>query len=221
MSSPLPLPETDPGASESVLERSMRGARLAPEAYSGKRAATRDRLMDACAALIVRNGHRAVSMTAIAEEAGITRQTVYRYFANGDEVMRATLLRAGAEIQDVQRAVLQQAGEPGELLVEAVLVALRHVEGSALLRQVWSMAEFSQPMLRATLEPGFVRPGAESLGRIAGRLGWNPAETREAYEVLARTVLSLLVIRPPQPLSEAQLRAGLRRRFLPALGVQP
>jgi len=67
-----------------------------PDVFSGKRAATRHRLMDACGTIIIRDGFEAVSMTSVAEEAGITRQTVYRYFPNAREVVRTTLMGADA-----------------------------------------------------------------------------------------------------------------------------
>ncbi|HEB91618.1 MAG TPA: TetR/AcrR family transcriptional regulator, partial [Deltaproteobacteria bacterium] len=54
---------------------------------SGKRVATRHRLMDACGEIIVRQGFSAVSMSSVAEKAGITRQTVYGYFSNSRDMI--------------------------------------------------------------------------------------------------------------------------------------
>ena len=61
--------------STSAVEADVHSNR--PE-LKGKRAATRLRLINACSKIIVDSGFRAVSMTAIAEQAGITRQTAYR-----------------------------------------------------------------------------------------------------------------------------------------------
>ena len=90
--------------------------------------------MDACGTIIVRDGFEAVSMTSIAEEAGITRQTVYRYFSNSREVVRATLMRSGRELLEGQLLVFSEEGNPRELLVEAILAALRLIENNELLR---------------------------------------------------------------------------------------
>ena len=98
----------------------MAASRQNPESFTGKRAATRHRLMDATAQLIVRDGFDAVSMTSVAEEAGITRQTVYRYFPNARELVRATLMRGGRDLLEGQILVFQAQGNPRELLVEAV-----------------------------------------------------------------------------------------------------
>jgi len=190
-----------------------------PGAFSGKRAATRHRLMDACGAIIVGDGFEAVSMTSVAEEAGITRQTVYRYFPNAREVVRATLMRGGRELLEGQLLVFTEEGDPRELLVEAIMAALRLIENNALLRTAWASRDYPQAMLRSIFDPAFASRAVQGLGPIATQLGWNERETREAYEVIARTVMSFLTIPPPAALSEFELRDALHRRFLPAVGA--
>ena len=49
-------------------------------------------------------------MTAVAEEAGIIRQAVYRYFSNSREVVRATLMRGGRELLEGRLVVFRGAG---------------------------------------------------------------------------------------------------------------
>jgi AcrR family transcriptional regulator len=212
-------PSTDPLPTHlKAVPSRTRTARLR-EPVTGKRAATRHRLMDACATLIVRDGFDGVSMTAVAGEAGITRQTVYRYFPNAHELVRATLMRGGRELLEGQLLVFQEHGDPRELLIEAVMAALRLIDHNALLRVAWSSRDYPQAMLRATFDEAFVGRAVEGLKPIADRLGWDHRETREAYEVIARTVMSFLTIPPDPALDESQLRDGLQRRLLPALGA--
>ena len=199
----------------------MAASRLNPEAFTGKRAATRHRLMDACAQLIVRDGFDAISMTAIAEQAGITRQTVYRYFPNARELVHATLMRGGRELLEGQILAFQGQGDPRERLVEAVMGALQMIRHNPLLRTAWASRDYPQAMLRSVFDPSFVDRGVEGLAPIALQLGWNARDTREAYEIIARSVLSFLTVPPPDDVSEDALRDTLRRRLLPALGVQP
>lgn len=191
----------------------------APKAFTGKRAATRHRLMDACGAIIVRDGFEAVSMTSVADEAGITRQTVYRYFPNAREVVRAALMRGGRELLEGQLLVFSEEGDPRELLVESVMAALRLIDHNALLRTAWASRDYPQAMLRSTFDPAFASRAIQGLRPVALKLGWTERDTREAYEVIARTVMSFLTIPPPESLSEADLREVLERRLLPALGA--
>jgi AcrR family transcriptional regulator len=173
--------------------------------------------MDACSAIVIREGFEAVSMTAVAHEAGITRQTVYRYFPNAREMVRATLLRDGRELLERQLLVFTEDGDPRDLLVEAVLAALRMIDENALLRAAWDSRGYPQAMLRATFDPAFVARAAHGLRPIAGKLGWNDRETLEVYEIIARTVMSFLAIPPPEGQTESELREVLHRRLLPAL----
>jgi len=190
-----------------------------PASFTGKRAATRHRLMDACEKLIVRDGFESVSMTSVAIEAGITRQTVYRYFPNAREVVRVTLLRAGRELLEGQVLVFQEEGEPGELIVEAVMAALGVIRHNALLRTAWESRDYPQAILRSIFDPAFVARGVEGLQPIARKLHWEDGDTREAYEIIARAVMSFLTLPPPADLSDDEIRRRLTRRLLPALGV--
>ena len=74
-------------------------------------------------------------------------------------------------------------------------------------------------MLRSTFDPAFASRAVEGLRPIARQLGWSERDTREAYEVIARTVMSFLTIPPSAELSESELRGVLHRRLLPALGA--
>lgn len=211
-----PAPSVSPSHLKAVPSGTA-AARLSADQFTGKRAVTRHRLMDACGVLIVREGFEAVSMTAIAEEAHITRQTVYRYFPNAREVVRATLMRGGRELLEGQLLVFQEDGEPRELLVEAVMTALRLIRQNELLRTAWASRDYPQTMLRSTFDPEFAARGVEGLKPIAEKLGWSDRDRREAYEVIARTVMSFLTIPPPKIVTEPELRDTLRRRLLPAL----
>ena len=191
----------------------------APSAVGGKRAATRQRLMDACSALIVRDGFESVSMTSVADEARITRQTVYRYFPNAREIVRATLMRGGRELIEGQLLVFAEEGDPRDLLVESVMAALRMIDRNPLLQTAWASRDYPQAMLRSTTDPAFSDRAIAGMRPIAVQLGWSLRETREAYEVIARTVMSFLTIPPNPPLSEDELRRSLYRRMIPAMGA--
>jgi AcrR family transcriptional regulator len=71
-----------------------------------------DRLLDAAAAAFEVNGVRSTTMLDVAEAADCSRGTVYRYFANRDELLHAfvqrEMVRIGAEA--IRRAMQQEPG---------------------------------------------------------------------------------------------------------------
>jgi AcrR family transcriptional regulator len=184
----------------------------------GKRAVTQHRLMNACAAIIVRAGFRAVSMTAIAEEAGITRQNVYRYFANADEAVTATLARAGREVLEAQFMIYREEGEPKDLIVMAVMTSLRLISMNVLLVKALSSGGNPRTLFNSALDADTTERSARELARIGGRVGWNHEDCCEVHEILVRCINSFLVM-PPKTQSEAAIRDGLYRRLIPALGL--
>ena len=190
----------------------------ANEPLKGKRAVTRHRLMNACMALICRSGFQAVSMTAIAEEAGITRQTVYRYFANSSEVISATLLRAGREIQEAMCLVYQEPGDPRDLIVEAVMTALRLTTHNVLIVKALSSGGSPKDLFSATMQEEMVGRTIDALKPIGEQVGWDEAECREVNEILVRTINSFLMM-PVADQSEKAIRDGLHKRLIPALGL--
>lgn len=209
-------------SSESRSERHLAlvgaDAKPAKRGSPGKRHATRHRLLDACAAVIVRAGLRGVSMTAIAEEAGITRQTVYRYFANADELVAATMLRTGREIQEACLMILREEGDPRDQVVDAAMMAHRLLVQSKLIARAWESDEFRSVMFHTATDDSVLGRAVEGMRPLGARCGWDDDEIRLVFDVIARTVISFLTI-PPADSSDSGLRAILYRRLLPAIGL--
>lgn len=145
-------------------------------------------------------------MTAVAEEAGIIRQAVYRYFSNSTEVVRATLMRGGRELLEGPLVVFREQGDPKHFLVEAVMAAILAILHNALLRTAWASSDYPQAILRSIFDPSLAAAGVEGLRPIAARLGWSERDTREAYELTARTVMSFLTMSHPETQAGAEQR---------------
>src|SRR4051794_5533210 len=86
------------------------------------RRAVRDATLDATAALVAEHGLASVTMSQIAEQTGIGRATLYKYFPDLDAVLVAWHERQVASHLEHLTAVRDQAGDAGERL-EAVLEA--------------------------------------------------------------------------------------------------
>ena len=86
------------------------------------RAAVRDATLDATAALVAEHGLPSVTMSRIAEETGIGRATLYKYFPDIDAILAAWHERQISGHLQQLAAIRDQAGSAGERL-EAVLRA--------------------------------------------------------------------------------------------------
>lgn len=105
-------------------------------------------ILDAVITLIARGGLAAVSMRAVAREAGVALGLMNYYFSTKSALVAAALRRIGDEDADLV------AADPGLPPDEQLRVALRRVVGAEFLRpeylglrlQLWSLA---------TVEPEF------------------------------------------------------------------
>jgi AcrR family transcriptional regulator len=96
--------------------------RLWNETIEAHRRDVRAAIIDTAAALATQHGLRAVTMSQVAEDAGIGRATLYKYFPDVEAIMLAWHERQVAHHLQQFIAVGHQAGSPGKRL-EAVLQA--------------------------------------------------------------------------------------------------
>jgi AcrR family transcriptional regulator len=96
--------------------------RLWSKTIEAHRQTVRDATMDATATLVAEHGLRSVTMSRIAEETGIGRATLYKYFPDVETILRAWHERQIAAHFQQLADVRDQAADPGERL-EAVLLA--------------------------------------------------------------------------------------------------
>ena len=92
------------------------------ESVEAHRRAVRQATLDATAALVAEHGLRAVTMSQIAEETGIGRATLYKYFSDVEAILFAWHERQVTGHLEYLAEVRDHAGEAGNRL-EAVLEA--------------------------------------------------------------------------------------------------
>lgn len=145
-----------------------------PKLWTGSieahRQAVRDAALDATGALVARNGLASVTMSQIAEAAGIGRATLYKYFADVGSTIAAWHERLIAEHLRQLHAACNRAGSTTERL-EVTLTAYasmsHHAHGTgatALLHQgdhvtqtLWELRDFIRDLLAEGAESGEVR----------------------------------------------------------------
>ena len=104
----------------------MRILRVMPklwnETIDAHRRAVRDATLNTTAALVAEHGLLSVTMSQIAEQTGIGRATLYKYFPDVEAILFAWHERQVAGHLEHLAEIRDQAGDPGERL-EAVLEA--------------------------------------------------------------------------------------------------
>ncbi|MCV7431620.1 TetR/AcrR family transcriptional regulator [Mycolicibacterium bacteremicum] len=80
---------------------------MATQGAAGKRdTGTRDKLLDACAEIMLEEGYAAATSRRVAEKVGVQRAVVYYYFPTMDDLYLAVLKRGTQTSLDVQRKAL-------------------------------------------------------------------------------------------------------------------
>jgi AcrR family transcriptional regulator len=101
--------------------------RLWNETIEAHRREVRGATLDATAALVAEHGLRSVTMSQIAEETGIGRATLYKYFPDVETILVAWHERHVSGHLEYLAEVRDQAGQAGERL-EAVLEAYAFIQ---------------------------------------------------------------------------------------------
>jgi TetR/AcrR family transcriptional regulator len=105
----------------------------------------RRRLLEAAGRCIVRQGNAQIRMAEVADEAGVSRSTLYRYFSNRDEVLLGLMLaRVDTALGDLVRS-LRHPDDPVRSLPEIVLARVESVEGNPLNEALFAAESTAVP----------------------------------------------------------------------------
>lgn len=183
-------------------------------------------ILDAALVEFDRHGFRKVALDDVARRAGVSRTTIYRRFANRDELVSAVMDRENArlfaDIADELTAVGLKSARPQsdyyvEAFTSAILRSRRHrvlnrmiVDEPALTlelarRHYGAAVERIDQALQVILPPGF-----------ADRVG--PEAVRELADTIWRYAMMALLLPSTESMDTAEdIRAFATRHFLPSL----
>lgn len=180
----------------------------------GDPGATADRILDAAGRCFATAGVVATTIADVARAAGVSRPTVYRWFADRDALLAAFVQRAALRLgADVARTVRGRR-DPDRRLVDAVLAALDGVRADATLA-AWFAAEAAGAALGAAAsEPVIDALASAFLGDRAG----DDDEVRDRARWIVRVTVSLLAM-PGRDRSDE--RALLERFLVPVVAGPP
>jgi AcrR family transcriptional regulator len=189
--------------------------RLWDETIEAHRRAVRDATLDTTAALVAEHGLASVTMSQIAEQTGIGRATLYKYFPDVEAILLAWHQRQVAEHLAQLAEVRDHAGNAGERLkavLEAYalivhehhggdLAALLH-RGPHMARTHQQLRDFVRDLLTEGIASGEVRDDVAP-EELAGYCLHAVAAARElpSKAAVQRLVTVILAgLQPPSPM---------------------
>ena len=161
---------------------------------------------------IERHGLSKVGLSDVASAAGVTRQTVYRYFATADELFdAAAVLASGGLLERMRARVLRHEGL-AERIVETLVVAIQEIPKDVHLT---SLVRSGDPFaISSALELSFTQD--EMLALSDGDRVLCEQDRDELAEILLRLLKSFLDDPGPKR-SENALRRFLYRWLIPVI----
>ena len=184
-------------------------------------AEARKRIIDAALRLVDQRGAAQTTVSDIADALGITRRTVYRYFARTEELFTAVAeVALGSFVAQIDRLVadLDVAGQLVEVVAH-IIERLPHEPQLVLLLANDRSNMFS----RAMLTPDVIKRCRAILHHAQidwQQLGFDDHTIDELIEFLLRVIQSMVIAPPDPPRSPAELRAYLHRWIGPALAAK-
>jgi AcrR family transcriptional regulator len=183
----------------------------------------RKRIVDAALRCIERQGPAQTTLSDVADALGITRRTVYRYFANSEDlfIAAADVALSGfvAQIEGITSEFDDVTGQ----MVDVVAYIIERLPDEPLLTLLMENDRNNQ-FSRRMLQPVVIARCRVILQHTRidwAALGYDEDAIDELVEFLLRMIQSMVIAPPDPPRTGAQLRAYLRRWIGPALSSQP
>lgn len=177
-----------------------------------------DRILAAARGAIDRSGND-FSIAEVARDLGVTRQTVYRYFASAEALLTATAIAQTAHFLDVLAEHLSEIRDPATAVVEGIAYTLERLSHEKYLNLLLA------PGRASAFSAGVTSDTALAFGRSFLQrfpIDWAAAGiTGNAFDQLVEHMLRIVqsfVIDPGRPPRRgADLRAYLTTWVAPAL----
>ena len=152
---------------------------------------TRARILEAAFEAVATFGLSRLTVDDVARLAGISRQTVYRYFDSRDDLIVALVAREEEAFLDGVRAAHARHADLEEAMREAVMFCLRTAREHPLLdRLLASEPEVLLPYLTTRAGPVVARAREVVQELAAGRTGVRSGLVHRTADVAVRAIIS-------------------------------
>jgi AcrR family transcriptional regulator len=189
----------------------------------GSEAEARQRIVGAAARCVDRYGPGKTGLSDVAAELGVTRQTVYRYFAGTDDLLAAVARLAADSYLDRLARHLAQVTDPVEVVVEALAFTIERLPEERYLGVLLTPGRSGRFFAGVTSPEavGFARSLLERTAVDWEKAGYGRAQLDELGEFALR-VLRSLVLDPGTPRRNGSALRGFLRRWVgPAIVCDP
>jgi len=179
----------------------------------------KQRILDAAVHCIDRHGVAKTTLSDVASELGVTRQTIYRHVGSMSEILSAVAVQGAADFVDRLVAHLEGTPGPAVAVVDGFLFCLEMVPKDPRLNLLLEFGD-AETFGRTATSPAILEFGAHMLRRYP--VDWAQAGVTEddlagLAEIIMRLLISMLQ-NPSQPeRPQAEVRALLERWLVPAL----
>lgn len=160
-----------------------------------------ERIYDAAADLIARQGLEAFDIDTLATRVHCSRATIYRHAGGKAEIRDAVLARVAARIIENVRLAVEDLSGP-ERVVTAITLALKQVRSDPLAQVLINSIQSVGDMAWLTASPLVVGFATE----LGGLTDWDP----QAAQWVVRVVLSLLY----WPADDSETERQMVQRFV-------
>lgn len=160
------------------------------------RSRLREGILDATERLVLHGGWSSVTMAAVAERVGVSRQTVYNDVGGKDALGEALVLRELEDFLDVVGGELSSGDDLVEAVERTVEAVLRKALDNPLLEDVLVSAHGGEPSLLPFLTTGsdqLLTRAAAVLVLVIGDRPDAPAVTEGDLERVCETVVRLVL----------------------------
>jgi AcrR family transcriptional regulator len=149
----------------------------------------------------------------VASAAGVTRQTVYRYFADAEDLFNsAAVLASGGFLERLRERVLEQQEGVAQRMVETLVLAIDEIPKDPHLSTLAQSGDFLA--VSSALKLAFVQE--EILALSDGSFSLDARGRDELAEILLRLLSSFLADHGPER-SQDELRTFLFRWLVPLI----